>query len=271
MERRKFVIGLGSLAAGGAAAMGTGAFTSAVVPREGDINVANDSNAFLQLEAGGARGVGQRVGQNGSGELYIDLDEDAGGDGVNDQSKYQLGAMNDSATGDEIDFMSLYDSDSTPGAAGTGEPWVDDGSDDGVDQSAFVVHNQSGQTLDLQIGLNSGSGSPGAVLYLQGKATAIAGGGEDSQLDGATQTRTTDLDLSDPTESQDDEEEALSFNNDGEGADEAIPAGESVYVSFQVDTTEAQTEDGISLAEELTISANEAADPGGEAETEAPQ
>lgn len=264
MERRKFVIGMGSLAAGGAAATGTGAFTSAVVPREGDINVANDSNAFLQLKAGGARGVGERVDQNGSGELYIDLDDDAGGDGVNDQSKYQLGAMNDSATGDEIAFDSLYDSDSSPAAAGNGEPWVDDSTNDGLDQSAFVLHNQSGQTLDIQIGLNSASGSPGATLYLQGKATAIDSGGEDSQLDGATQTQTTDLDLSDPTEGQEDEEEALSFNNDGEGADEAIPSGESVYVSFQVDTTEAQTADGTSLAEELTISANEAADPGGE-------
>jgi len=269
MQRRNLLIGMGSLAAGGAAAMGTGAFTSAVIPRTADVSVANDSNAFIQLEAGGARGVGERIGQNDSGELYIDLDKGADGKGVNDQAQYQLGAMNDSATGDEIEFDSIYDSDSTPKAVGDGEPWVSASNSDNdgepVDQSAFVIHNESGQTLDLQIGLNSASESPGATLYLQGKATAIDSGGNDSQLDGATQTRTTDLDLSDPTESQDDEEEALSFNNDGEGADEAIPAGESVYVSFQIDTTEADTGNGVSLAEELTISANEAADPGGEA------
>jgi len=258
---------MGSLAAGAAATMGTGAFTSAVVPRSADVSVANDSNAFIQLEEGGARGVGERIGKE-SGELYIDLDEGASGDGINDQAKYQLGAMNDTAEGDEIDFDSIYDSDSNPKAAGDGEPWVSstnsNNNGEPVDQSAFVLHNESGQTLDIQVGLQSASGSPGATLYLQGKATGIDSGGNDSQLDGATATQTTDLDLSDPTEAQQDEEEALSFNNDGDGADEAIPSGESVYISFQVDTTEGDTEDGISLAEELTISANEAADPGGE-------
>jgi len=42
MERRKFVIGLGSLVAGGAAATGTGAFTTASVERNADIRVSND-------------------------------------------------------------------------------------------------------------------------------------------------------------------------------------------------------------------------------------
>ena len=49
MERRKFLIGMGSLAAGGATAMGTGAFTSASAERAVDVNVVADDNAYLSL------------------------------------------------------------------------------------------------------------------------------------------------------------------------------------------------------------------------------
>jgi hypothetical protein len=51
MDRRKFVIGVGSLAAGGAAAMGTGAFASVEATRSVSVNVAGDGNAYLGLEA----------------------------------------------------------------------------------------------------------------------------------------------------------------------------------------------------------------------------
>jgi hypothetical protein len=263
MQRRNLLIGMGSLAAGAAAVTGTGAFTSAVIPRTADVTVQNDSDAYIQLEAGGARGVGDRIGQE-NGELYIDFDEDASGSGVNDNARYQLGAMNDEAQGDKLDFKSLYDDDSTPAAAGDGEPYVESSD---TDQSAFVVKNMSGQTLDIEVGLNTTTDNEGATVYLQGKATDISGDSgsvsddDPSQLDGATATNTTELDLNDPTEGQDGATEALSFNNAND-PDEAIPAGEAVYISMQVDTRDAQTSDGTDLAEELVISANEAADPG---------
>jgi hypothetical protein len=50
MDRRKFVIGVGSLAAGGAAAMGTGAFASVEATRSVSVNVAGDGSAYLGLE-----------------------------------------------------------------------------------------------------------------------------------------------------------------------------------------------------------------------------
>ncbi|MFC7131943.1 MULTISPECIES: hypothetical protein [Salinibaculum] len=49
MERRKFLIGMGSLAAGGAAAMGTGAFSTVRADRDMTINTVNDEYAFLKL------------------------------------------------------------------------------------------------------------------------------------------------------------------------------------------------------------------------------
>ncbi|WP_144921999.1 hypothetical protein [Halorubrum salsamenti] len=50
MERRKFVIGMGSLVAGGAAATGTGAFASVEATRSVNVNVAGDGSAYLGLE-----------------------------------------------------------------------------------------------------------------------------------------------------------------------------------------------------------------------------
>jgi len=261
MDRRKFLVGIGSLAAGGAAASGTGAFTAATMSRSADVAVVDDSNALIALSPGGARGVGDRVSYD-NGELAIDIVGDGDGNGVNDQSKYQLGAMNDQALGDGIEFESIYDSDSNPAAAGEGEPYVVSSD---TDQSAFVVHNQSGQTIDLEIGweLNRKTEPGTASIYLQGKATAISGDDgstttdDPSQLDAATDT--TELTLSDDPSKKD----ALSFNN-GNDPDEAIPAGHSVYVSLQVDATEADTSGEVALPGNLVINANEAADPGTE-------
>jgi hypothetical protein len=50
MQRRKFLIGAGSLAAGGAAVMGTGAFSQASVnERDFEGTVTNDNSARLRL------------------------------------------------------------------------------------------------------------------------------------------------------------------------------------------------------------------------------
>ncbi|MCY4732949.1 hypothetical protein KY092_20680 [Natronomonas gomsonensis] len=50
MQRRNLLIGMGSLAAGGAATIGTGAFTSVDASRTAQINIAGDSSALLALD-----------------------------------------------------------------------------------------------------------------------------------------------------------------------------------------------------------------------------
>ena len=52
MERRKFMIGLGALATGSAAAVGTGAFTSVEADRQVDVTVEDDADAYLGLQNG---------------------------------------------------------------------------------------------------------------------------------------------------------------------------------------------------------------------------
>lgn len=265
MRRRKYLAAIGSIAAGAAAASGTGAFTAASIVRNADVTVANDSSAFIQLVPGGGPGVGKRVGTK-NGELYIDLNSGDGagsGTGVNDQARYQLGAMNDDGPdqggplGDGIpDFESIYDDDTA------GDPAVAPGTplaNDGTDQSAFVVKNRSGQTLDLQIGLE-GNQPTGVDVFVQAVATDIAGAGSGSPstLEGA---QTTLLDLDDINAGGETETDALSYNDDND-PNEAIPPGEEVYVSLLIDTRGEDTPDGASVISQLVVNAEKAAEPG---------
>jgi len=77
MKRRKFIIGTGALAAGGVAALGTGAFNFANVERGIDVNVTDDASAFLALEdtSDYADGSGDQFQINFDGDgLNGDLD-----------------------------------------------------------------------------------------------------------------------------------------------------------------------------------------------------
>jgi hypothetical protein len=69
MQRRKFVVGLGSLAAGGGAVMGTGAFAVDAENREATGTIESDANAYLSLEPGQYSSI-----RNTDGELTVNLD-----------------------------------------------------------------------------------------------------------------------------------------------------------------------------------------------------
>ena len=93
MERRKFVIGLGSLAAGGAAAIGSGAYTSAEVTRGADISIEDDSDAFIGLEPGAENGeyTDLDAGKQPTDTLRLALNGNApDGDGLNWGSEYRF-------------------------------------------------------------------------------------------------------------------------------------------------------------------------------------
>jgi len=79
MQRRKFVIGLGALASGTAAAVGTGAFSSVNAERNMEIEVDSDSEAYLGLESAGDN---PNVGEDDDGRLYIDFEEGFNPDAV---------------------------------------------------------------------------------------------------------------------------------------------------------------------------------------------
>ncbi|WP_311172425.1 DUF1102 domain-containing protein [Halobellus ordinarius] len=80
MKRRKFVVGLGSLAAGSAAAMGTGAFASVEATRTVGVNVTGDKSAYLGLEE-----MSPYAEHNGK-QLVLDFSDNGDGDGINPDS-----------------------------------------------------------------------------------------------------------------------------------------------------------------------------------------
>jgi hypothetical protein len=99
VKRRKMLIGMGSLAAGGAAAMGTGAFTSVSAKRSLEVQVADDSDALLALVkedsanadayVTGQKGNDPSVVQDGdtlSIDISTDQDPPVGGVGVNNNA-----------------------------------------------------------------------------------------------------------------------------------------------------------------------------------------
>jgi hypothetical protein len=91
MQRRKFLLGMGSLAAGGAAAIGTGAFTSGTVERDAVVNVASsDSSGYIGLSAlSGPNNVHVEPGSSAGGGLKVNLaDTNVGGDGVNEDGEF---------------------------------------------------------------------------------------------------------------------------------------------------------------------------------------
>jgi len=93
MQRRKFIAGLGSLAAAGAAGIGTGAFTSVSADRAVAVEVADDSDAFLMFDPGLKSSTNDAFASyDDDGELLVlDFDEtDAGGEGVNRQAVSQF-------------------------------------------------------------------------------------------------------------------------------------------------------------------------------------
>jgi hypothetical protein len=89
VKRRKVLLGMGSLAAGSAAAMGTGAFDAMSADREADINVTVDSEGLVSLVDTTDSDVIRE--SDNPGELLIDFTADGKAGGVNTDSQYQVG------------------------------------------------------------------------------------------------------------------------------------------------------------------------------------
>ena len=96
MERRKFLIGMGSLAAGTAAATGTGAFTAMSASRDANIDVTTDGDGLVGLVDATDSDV---VRTTDNGELTIDFTADGNAGGVNVDSQYQVGYIRASNKG----------------------------------------------------------------------------------------------------------------------------------------------------------------------------
>ncbi len=90
MNRRNVLVGLGTIVAGGGAALGTGAFSSVEADRTVNVSVEGDSSAFLQLDPSPSG-----YANNTDGTLQIDLDANgpSSGNGLNANATTTIGPL----------------------------------------------------------------------------------------------------------------------------------------------------------------------------------
>jgi hypothetical protein len=82
MKRRKVLVGLGSLAAGAAAATGTGALDSVLADRDVDLRIAPDGNAYLGLSPSSSYASTDSINT-----LELDFTSNPnGGEGINNRA-----------------------------------------------------------------------------------------------------------------------------------------------------------------------------------------
>lgn len=88
MDRRKFLTGIGGVAVGGSALLGSGAFSRVESQRSVSIAVAEDPDAYLGLKPLDTPNSDNYVGLDDNGHLYVDIGENPnGGEGVNSNSR----------------------------------------------------------------------------------------------------------------------------------------------------------------------------------------
>jgi len=137
---------MGSLAAGGAAAMGSGAFTAMSADRQADINVVSDNDGLISLIPEDEEGVVYTT--DNPGELAIDFSGGNGNSGVNVDSRYIVGSFHHTQVGsgaNDLDAAHVFDSN--------------DGANGGTIHSttmsawgyAFRIENRSTETRDITL------------------------------------------------------------------------------------------------------------------------
>ncbi|WP_158294251.1 DUF1102 domain-containing protein [Halorubrum sp. SP9] len=90
MKRRNLIIGMGSFAAAGGAAVGTGAFSTAEATRDVSVRVANENNAYLSIKPSNTAN-GQFATQGSSNQIGLDFSGSGNsGSGVGQDSVYNF-------------------------------------------------------------------------------------------------------------------------------------------------------------------------------------
>lgn len=152
MKRRSFAIGIGALSVGGAAAVGTGAFSSAEATRDVSVDVADDADAYLAMRSESDYAVVE------DGVLELDFGKDLGedlGEHVGEDSWYQFGNPSDDYWVFSVENQGTQEVELSPGRQalrfdGDGNP-VSEG-DDNIELSIWLNRGVSGSTTNLSPG-----------------------------------------------------------------------------------------------------------------------
>jgi len=140
MERRKFVVGLGALATGTAAATGTGALSSQESNRDVNVDVVADTNGTLDFSKSFQNLENSRYAEQNNGQMSLQFDSDSldvpnsGRDagGLNPDSSYVFDKVF------QITNATPYDLDVS----------FDDSGLDNPDAFTFYAHYTNGTLID---------------------------------------------------------------------------------------------------------------------------
>jgi hypothetical protein len=161
MQRRKFIAGLGSIAAAGAAAVGTGAFTSVSASRDVTINTTGDASAFLKIEPEDTPNADEYVYTESDNTIALDFtntDESAtsgnGGSGLNEDATTifdNLLKFTNQGT-QEIYVGVANEGDPASGAGHPGSFYAENSQGDSGDNSSFDVDDWPEDATTIGVG-----------------------------------------------------------------------------------------------------------------------
>jgi hypothetical protein len=220
MQRRNFLIGLGSLAIASTAALGTGASVQSSAARSGGIDVVNDSAGLLAFQVGPNTNGGVVLEDPASGQLGIDFTAGGGAGGVNVNSKYQIGSLFGVPEADNL----------SSGNSPTTNPGF------------MIVNNDTvPRRVSLAFDVADKTTLAGSELILQARPST------DGLVSDAEPTKTMRL-------TSGNDNDSFAFDDSG-SRDDRLEPGEYIGVSLIVDTT-AAVDDAEDLSGTMTISAN---------------
>jgi len=166
MQRRDFVVGMGALASGSAAVLGSGAFSSVTAERSVSVQVRSDSNAYL-----GISGYPDYTEET-NGTLEINFDGNGQASGINGNATTEFTdvlQITNQGTDDALVWINLNDLNSQIGSVpGTG---------DGEYVTSYLSMDNYGNGMDAGDGTGNGtSGGAGAagVFVAPGEMAEIA-------------------------------------------------------------------------------------------------
>jgi len=184
MKRRKFLLGLGGTAAGGAALLGSGAFSRVESQRDVTIQVAEDPNAYLGLDGTGSLNSNNYVDIDDDGHLAIDVSEHDDFDGP------------DTAPGEGVNSDSFTYFDSMVRVCNQGKEaagfYIEPPSDDDFPAGIDAEDSEGNARLQFYTGTAAETGDAGTTSIMGEDNAEVIGLGECIELGLRTVTRGVD-------------------------------------------------------------------------------
>ncbi|WP_435552326.1 hypothetical protein [Natrinema sp. CGMCC1.2065] len=134
MNRRNVLVGLGTIVAGGGAALGTGAFSTVEADRTVNVSTATDSEALLAIEVAAGHGTAT------DGEASINLDNPGNSSGLNVEARTRYNAI-----------LALTNQGSDPVSISLDSASIADGTINGESIDSTTTESVSSNTVGIDL------------------------------------------------------------------------------------------------------------------------